>query len=294
GDLYLAAGEYQAGTLLKWDKISLFDWLLGGGSEPEMSGDLQVLASEFLADTLLTWDEMSLFDQSLGGVSEHEMSVLSWELSELHGSLVVVVAPGTANAWILLVVLAPNALWFGLIGRGCHTLLSFSKYPDGGLKEIPSPYPDITVGLRRENFNRYKSALYDLGHVAAPISCTTAMIFPYITLEVKGDAGYTGAQHQNRHNAAVMLFHLSQLSTRARGEEVIRQSFDNAVNCWRVQLGAQLGAEMVRVAMAPPPTLPLPLLLLEDQVKLTFDHRGIITDGGAEAERIAPPWPPAA
>ncbi|KAJ5130042.1 uncharacterized protein N7515_006081 [Penicillium bovifimosum] len=110
----------------------------------------------------------------------------------------------------------------------CRLPLPSSDAQGISIKNIPPPYPDITVGLRRENFYRYKLALYDLGDVAAPISCTTDMLFPCFTLEVKGDVGYTDAQHQNRHNAAVMLFHLRQLSTRARGEEVTRQSFDNA------------------------------------------------------------------
>ncbi|KAJ5142869.1 uncharacterized protein N7515_001656 [Penicillium bovifimosum] len=81
-------------------------------------GDLQVLAGEYRPGTLFMWDQLSLFDELLWGAAEPDMFVLAWELSGLHSNLVVVVAPGTENAWILRVVLAPKLLWFGLHWTG--------------------------------------------------------------------------------------------------------------------------------------------------------------------------------
>jgi hypothetical protein len=81
-------------------------------------GDLQVLAGVYQAGTLLKWDEMSLFDQLFADGSEPEMFVLSMELSELHGNMVIVVAPGSQDAWILRIALAPEFIWLGLHWAG--------------------------------------------------------------------------------------------------------------------------------------------------------------------------------
>ncbi|OQD64074.1 hypothetical protein PENPOL_c008G02331 [Penicillium polonicum] len=85
---------------------------------PFSKSGLQVLAGEYLAGPLLKWDEMSLFDQLFAVGSEPEMSVLTWELTELLCNMVIVVGPGSPQAYLLRVVLAPEFAWFGLHWAG--------------------------------------------------------------------------------------------------------------------------------------------------------------------------------
>lgn len=85
---------------------------------PFSKSGLQVLAGKYLAGPLLKWDEMSLFDQLFAAGSEPEMSVLAWELTELLCNMVIVVGPGSPEAFLLRVVLAPEFAWFGLHWAG--------------------------------------------------------------------------------------------------------------------------------------------------------------------------------
>ncbi|KAJ5492242.1 hypothetical protein N7453_010339 [Penicillium expansum] len=75
----------------------------------------------------------------------------------------------------------------------------------------------------------YTAVLYELGTIAAPLDWMHSTIFPFFTLEVRGDSGGADAQIQNRNNAANMLNNLRQLTTRARGKEYAQQSFDSVV-----------------------------------------------------------------
>lgn len=98
---------------------------------PFSKSGLQVLAGEYLAGPLLKWDEMSLFDQLFAAGSEPEMSVLTWELTELLCNMVIVVGPGSPQAYLLRVVLAPEFAWFGLHWAGMpHP----GKYPSSSIE----------------------------------------------------------------------------------------------------------------------------------------------------------------
>lgn len=54
-------------------------------------------------------------------------------------------------------------------------------------------------------------------------------IFPFFTLEVRGDSGGADAQIQNSNSATNMLNNLRHLTARARGKEYAQQSFDSVV-----------------------------------------------------------------
>ncbi|KAJ5213541.1 hypothetical protein N7449_000710 [Penicillium cf. viridicatum] len=95
--------------------------------------------------------------------------------------------------------------------------------------KIPSPHPDLTVGLRREIFRIYQAAFYELDAIAAPVNCAPSILFPCFSLEVKGDSGGADASTKNRNNAANMLYNLRQLATQAGGNEHAQQSFDGVV-----------------------------------------------------------------
>ncbi|KAI3117958.1 hypothetical protein CBS147326_3401 [Penicillium roqueforti] len=96
---------------------------------PFSKSGLQVLAGKYLAGPLLKWDEMSLFDQLFAAGSEPEMSVLAWELTELLCNMVIVVGPGSPEAFLLRVVLAPEFAWFGLHWAGMPHPAQVSTYP---------------------------------------------------------------------------------------------------------------------------------------------------------------------
>lgn len=85
---------------------------------PFSKSGLQVLAGEYLAGSLLKWDEMSLFDHLFAAGFEPEIRVLTWELSPLLCNMVMVVGPGSPEAVLLRVVLAPEFVWFGLHWAG--------------------------------------------------------------------------------------------------------------------------------------------------------------------------------
>ncbi|KAJ5146503.1 Protein of unknown function DUF3468 [Penicillium bovifimosum] len=94
--------EVSVGVLVATVGTSVREYYPGMDVCEESGGDLHVLADEYLAGTLLKWDQLHLFDELLWGAATPEMFVMAWELSGLHTNLVVVVAPGTENAWILL------------------------------------------------------------------------------------------------------------------------------------------------------------------------------------------------
>ncbi|KAJ5542818.1 hypothetical protein N7535_005242 [Penicillium sp. DV-2018c] len=95
---------------------------------PFSKGDLRVLAGEFRSGKILKWDDMSLFANFFAEGIDPEMFVLFWELGELHANLIVVVAPGSQNAWILRVVLAPEFLWLGLHRAGLEHPVPITTY----------------------------------------------------------------------------------------------------------------------------------------------------------------------
>ncbi|KAJ5817109.1 hypothetical protein N7447_009342 [Penicillium robsamsonii] len=92
--------------------------------------------------------------------------------------------------------------------------------------KIPTPWPDFTIGLRRQSLHRYNAHLYELADIAAPINCTSDIVFPCFTVEIKGEDGGLDAINQNRHNAAIMLQNFRRLSIRARGDQDTKTIFD--------------------------------------------------------------------
>jgi hypothetical protein len=79
---------------------------------------------------------------------------------------------------------------------------------------IPVPKPDQTVGWRNTEFPLDK-ALAILRPYAAPVQ-TAQLLFPYFTVEGKGDSGNLKVSRlQNAHNGAVMLFDLWQVQRAA-------------------------------------------------------------------------------
>lgn len=104
---------------------------------------------------------------------------------------------------------------------------------EGSLKLAP-PWPDLTIGLRRSHFQDYIVVLHNLGALVSPIPSARGLIFPFFTLEVKGEGGQLEAETQNKNNVAHMLRNLRSLSCRARGEQVTFQVFDETVRSFTV------------------------------------------------------------
>ncbi|KAJ5474333.1 hypothetical protein N7475_003899 [Penicillium sp. IBT 31633x] len=111
---------------------------------PFSKSGLQVIAGEYLAGCVLKWDEDSLFDQ---------LFAAGWELSELLCNMVIVVGPGSPEAFILRVVLAPEFVWFGLHWAGL-------PYP--GKHQLPMIESPIDTNLHLVPLSTYSSHLPDL------------------------------------------------------------------------------------------------------------------------------------
>ena len=132
---------------------------------PFSKSGLQVLAGEYRAGPLLKWDEMSLFDQLFAAGSEPEMSVLTWELTELLCNMVIVVGPGSPQAYLLRVVLAPEFAWFGLHWAGMpHP----GKYPS------PSTEGKTNTNIRLAQVPTNTSDLLALLH-SRPLAASVAL-----------------------------------------------------------------------------------------------------------------------
>ncbi|KAL1968203.1 hypothetical protein VTN77DRAFT_2038 [Rasamsonia byssochlamydoides] len=73
----------------------------------------------------------------------------------------------------------------------------------------------------------YSSAVQLLGSFCAPVICNPFLIFPCLTIEVKGLSSAVESIRQNRHNGAVMLRNLRHLRLKAgMSEEKLREEFD--------------------------------------------------------------------
>ena len=101
-----------------------------------------------------------------------------------------------------------------------------------GITKLASPWPDLTIGLRRKQFEDYDVVLHNLGAIVAPIPCVFGMVFPCFTLEVKGEDSQLDAETQNKNNAAHMLRNLRSLSCRANGEEETCRVLDDQVRAF--------------------------------------------------------------
>ncbi|KAJ5542439.1 hypothetical protein N7535_004859, partial [Penicillium sp. DV-2018c] len=113
-------------------------------------GDLRILAGEYRNGNILKWDDMSLFDNFFAEGIEPELFVLFWKLVELHANLIVVVAPGSRNAWILRIVLTPEFLWLGLHWAGSEHSVPITTY-SSNLSSLFSPRPLVASMVSHYN-----------------------------------------------------------------------------------------------------------------------------------------------
>lgn len=86
---------------------------------------IQCLAGGYAPGQIITsgWD--GVFQDVLGQGPSDEPAIvaLAWDITELLGHLVCVVNPGSAQAWILRIILAPEFIWMGLhqaVTAVCH------------------------------------------------------------------------------------------------------------------------------------------------------------------------------
>ncbi|KAJ5143350.1 uncharacterized protein N7515_002137 [Penicillium bovifimosum] len=142
--------------------------------------DLQVLAGEYRPGTLFMWDQLCLFDELVWGAAAPEMFVLAWELSGLHTNLVVVVAPGTENAWILRVMLTPEFLWFGLHWAGLPYPVQLSDYSSNLLPILHSHHlvAAMTLHYNMGVSNRWWELNNHLGLYLSPAAAAEPATVP--------------------------------------------------------------------------------------------------------------------
>lgn len=86
---------------------------------------IQCLASGYAPGQFTIWGQGEVFQEVLGQGPSDEPAILAlaWDISELLGHLVCVVNPGSAQAWILRIILAPEFIWMGLhqvVAAVCH------------------------------------------------------------------------------------------------------------------------------------------------------------------------------
>ncbi|CAI7675128.1 unnamed protein product [Penicillium palitans] len=139
----------------------------------------------------------------------------------------IVIVPGLINLYGIIRDNTTHAAVEAQFVAEC-VLPLLPEADDDGTKITP-PDPDLVVGLRRTLFQDYYVVLRQLDTIAAPITCTPAIVFPCFTVEVKGGSGASDARNQNCNNAAHMLRHLRLLSCQARGEQYTQESFDGVV-----------------------------------------------------------------
>ena len=103
---------------------------------PFSKNGLQVLAIMYLGGLLLRWDQHGVFEVLFGsGSVEPEMFVLKWDLTSLLSEIIFVLNPGTPDACILRLNMAPEYMWLGIHWAGTpqtgmYALTLLSKHPD--------------------------------------------------------------------------------------------------------------------------------------------------------------------
>ncbi|KAJ5143398.1 uncharacterized protein N7515_002185 [Penicillium bovifimosum] len=142
--------------------------------------DLLVLAGEYRAGTVLEWDPLRLLDELLLGPATPEMFVLAWEISMLHTNLVVVVAPGTENSWILRVVLTPEFLWLGLHWAGLPYPAQLTDYSTHLLPILHSHHLVASMALHYNMgvSNRWWELNHHLGLYLSPAASAKQATVP--------------------------------------------------------------------------------------------------------------------
>ncbi|KAJ5142868.1 uncharacterized protein N7515_001655 [Penicillium bovifimosum] len=108
------------------------------------------------------------------------MFVLSWELSGLCSNLVVVVAPGTENSWILRVVLTPEFLWFGLHWAGWSYPAQLTDYSTNLLSLLHSHHlvAAMTLHYNMGVGNRWWELNHHLGIYLSPAAAAKPATVP--------------------------------------------------------------------------------------------------------------------
>lgn len=89
---------------------------------------IQCLIRGYAPGQIITWGQDEVFQDVLGRQPSDESAILAltWDISELLGHLVCVVNPGSAQAWILRIILGPEFIWLGLHPAG--TLVCNGKF----------------------------------------------------------------------------------------------------------------------------------------------------------------------
>ncbi|KAJ5323164.1 hypothetical protein N7452_011453 [Penicillium brevicompactum] len=85
---------------------------------PFSLNDLQVLAGEYLGGPSQGWDPQNAFGHLFGSGLDPKMFVLRAHLTALLGEIILVVNPGTPDACILRLNVAPEYLWVGIHWAG--------------------------------------------------------------------------------------------------------------------------------------------------------------------------------
>jgi hypothetical protein len=80
---------------------------------------------------------------------------------------------------------------------------------------IAAPNPDLAIGYSEDNLKGVLKARIFLHDQCAPLKSDKQLLFPVVTVEVKGAAIEVHAQRQNMHNSAVMLRNLRTLRDKA-------------------------------------------------------------------------------
>tara|TARA_R110002003_G_scaffold110_10_gene9327 strand:+ start:995 stop:1933 length:939 start_codon:yes stop_codon:yes gene_type:complete len=80
---------------------------------------------------------------------------------------------------------------------------------------IAAPDPDLAIGYNEDNLKGVLKARMFLHDQCTPLKSDKQLLFPVVTVEVKGAASDEHAQRQNMHNSAVMLRNLLTLREKA-------------------------------------------------------------------------------
>ncbi|KAL1964541.1 hypothetical protein VTN77DRAFT_6838 [Rasamsonia byssochlamydoides] len=96
---------------------------------------------------------------------------------------------------------------------------------------IAPPAPDVTIGYQSSAMKDLRKYSRELGKYSAPVICDSDLLFPFVTIGVKGDAGRKELALQNSHNGAVMLRNLRHLREKARSnaQETFDKTFDDNI-----------------------------------------------------------------
>jgi hypothetical protein len=105
-------------------------------------------------------------------------------------------------------------LWMNLTGAWSNGFPLPTKVPTADFN-IAAPSPDATIGYNAKVIAGTAAAREYLKDQCSPIKSGKQLVYPVVTVEVKGGGNVASAQVQNRHNSAVMLRNLRTLREKA-------------------------------------------------------------------------------